>query len=170
MTYIRLVTELGRTLLQGGFRRLLILNGHGGNTPALAVAAEELYASTGAAIAVASYWALAAREIAAMRESQAGGICHACELETSCLLALDPSAVRPERVARAIPRGPAGAILCDLVAESGLGPAFHARDVSPTGVQGDPTMASAEKGRRFLDAIVARVAEFLVELAQWGPQ
>jgi creatinine amidohydrolase len=169
LTYIRLVTELGQSLLQGGFRRLLILNGHGGNTPALEVAVEELYATTGATIALTSYWTLAATEIAALRESEPGGICHACELETSCLLALDPAAVRSERLEKAIPRGPGGGILCDLVAESDLGPVFHARDASPSGVLGDPTLASAEKGRRFLEAIVGRVAALLVDMVHWDP-
>jgi creatinine amidohydrolase len=166
-TYIELIKELGESILNTGFERLLILNGHGGNSSALQLAAEELYDSTGAAIAVVSYWALAAAEIAELRESAPGGICHACELETSCMLALEPSAVRQDKVKKAIPKWKDDGVLCDLVAATPTYPVFRTADVSPTGVIGDPTVASSEKGERFLREIVQRVAAFIVDLAHW---
>lgn len=166
-TYIHVIEELGQSLLGTDFKRLLILNGHGGNTAALAVAAEDLYHRTHAAIAVANYWTLAAQEIGSIRASAPGGICHACELETSCMLALDRSAVRPEKIAKAIPKWDGEKVLCDLVAKSELCPAFRAAEVSSSGVMGDPTLASAEKGQKFLNAIVERVTNLIIDLARW---
>lgn len=166
-TYIELIRELGESILGQGFERLFILNGHGGNFGALTLAAKDLYDSTNATIAVACYWHLAAKEIAALRESPPGGISHACEMETSCMLALDPSAVRWEKVKKSIPQWKSKYVLDDLLGGGQVVPALHVADFSPTGVLGDPTIATKEKGERFLEAIVNEVAAFILDFAGW---
>ena len=168
-TYIALIEELGGSILKHGFEKLLILNGHGGNFGGLIVAARDLYDSTGATISVACYWHLAAKEIAALRESPPGGISHSGEMETSCMLFLDPSAVRWEKVRKSIPKWKSSYLMDDLLEGGQVVPALHVADFSPTGVVGDPTIATREKGEGFFKAIVNGVADFMVDFADWDP-
>ncbi len=79
------------------------------------------------------------------------GFYHADELETSIVLALEPAAVRMDRAVAEYPAFPAvyGATPVSL------------RDVSRSGVFGDPLLASAEKGHLLLEALVARATVLL---------
>jgi len=79
---------------------------------------------------------------------------HADEHETSLLLAIAPDAVRRDRAAREIPDRPD--------ARGMFVPPMYHRDAGPgysaTGIYGDATLASAEKGRAIADAMVADLA------------
>jgi creatinine amidohydrolase len=110
---------------------------------------------------------MAAAELERLREAkQTGGMSHGCELETSLMLHLRPELVDMDKAVhdisqpdsrfywRDILRGSRGVALADLT-----------RHASRTGLVGDPTVATAEKGRRFFDIIVATCVDFLVEFA-----
>lgn len=135
-----LLVEYGRSACRWA-DRLLLLTGHGGNAEALGVATLRLR-SEGRDVAYAS--------------AQPDGIdTHAGHTETSIMLALQPDQVGVDRRAGTI------APLADLL------PAIRAgsvRDVSPDGVLGDPTTASAEDGERLVDA---HVADLATAVAHW---
>jgi len=126
------IVELVRSLsLWAG--RIVLVNGHGGNTATLDTALGLLRteghdaAWTGCAVA--------------------GGDAHAGRTETSVMLHLDPDRVRLDAAVAGDTR-PLADLLPDLMARG-------VRAVSPSGVLGDPTGASAEEGRRTVDAMVA---------------
>ena len=86
--------DIGRSLIHHGFNRILFVNGHGSNVPLVEMAARLLLVEQPHAIA-AAFWYLSTPESAALlaetRDSeQPGGMAHACELETSLYLAIDP--------------------------------------------------------------------------------
>jgi creatinine amidohydrolase len=160
-TFFALLSCLCRSLTTHGFRRIFLLNGHGGNRWALRVVVDELSRDLGAAFAMATYWEPAAGAFARILEQQPG-VQHACEAETSMVLALRPELVEQARLAEAKFIEPA-----HVATQRGahLWRPFAAR--TPTGVIGDPTAASAAKGERLLDAAAEAIAELLQDDSCW---
>jgi creatinine amidohydrolase len=139
-------------LLEDGWQRVVVLNGHGGNIDTMQAALRRLQPDWGdRLLAAASYWDLAAAELAALAEGPRKVMGHACEFETSMVLALRPDLVHRDQIRDDPPR--------DEPALRGL---FLAEDMfqrTDHGASGYPERASAEKGRAFLAASVGRTAE-----------
>lgn len=159
-TYADLLVELLTPLLQEGFRRVLLLNGHGGNIDPMHVALRRLEpAFPNAILTGAAYWEMAEAELAAHCQGLRKTVGHACEIETSMMLAIRPDLVRWDRVADDPDPTPPG-----------LAGTFWARDFARRtdhGAVGYPERADAEKGRRMLDAAVTKVtavARVILEL------
>lgn len=166
-TLIALIQDIVRSLSRHGFRRVLILNGHGGNSAPLSVAASELRAGdVMPVVATADYWNLIADSIAQERESGIGGMGHAGEFETSLMLHLRPTTVDRERMVRTVhtPRVPDDSL--DLLQKAPFSIPWVVHRDTPNGVIGDPFVASAEKGRRFFEAAVVRAAQLVGDLQQ----
>ncbi len=153
-----------RSIALQGFRRILLLNNHGGNIAALSAVTNDIGAALNIAIASTSYWQLAAEPFAAILEDQAG-LEHACEGETSMIFALAPDLIDTTQLHNAI--GPTSPTAASLV-----GPhvarwrSFAAR--SDNGTIGNPTRANADKGERLLDAAAEAVAGLLRNDAFWA--
>jgi creatinine amidohydrolase len=150
-----------RSLLADGFRRLLIVNGHGGNIDPLAVSTRELAAEFGIPVVVTTWPNLAPKEIGTILTTQPG-IHHACEGETSLWLALDAAQVRQDKVAEAIsnppPNPPAGMVRF-----------WSFEERAPrTGVRGDPRAATAGKGEAILAAVTTALAAAMRDPALWS--
>ena len=155
--HAELLVELLTPVLEEGFERVLILNGHGGNIDTLHVALRVLHPRyRGRALTGASYWELAEPELAALAEGKRKSMGHACEFETSMMLALRPELVRRELVRN--DERP------DEPALRGLFRADDMRQTTDHGAVGYPELATAEKGRAFLNAAVTRTAEVVQAL------
>jgi creatinine amidohydrolase len=151
-THITVLCDLLTPLLDDGYRRLLVLNGHGGNIDTLHVALRRLQPRyPDRLLTGASYWEIAEKELAALAEGSRKGMGHACEFETSMVLALRPDLVRREEI-RDDPPG-------DDPALRGLYVAEDMRQRSDHGAVGFPEKATAEKGRRMLAAAIERTLE-----------
>ncbi len=151
-THVRMLVDLLTPLLEDGYERLLVLNGHGGNVDTMQTALRTLRPRYPRRhVTAASYWDLAANELAALAEGPRKVMGHACEFETSMMLFLRPDLVRPDQIADDPPN--------DDPALRGL---FTGEDMiqrTDHGAVGYPSRASAEKGKAFLDAAVGRTAE-----------
>jgi creatinine amidohydrolase len=98
-----------------------------------------------------------------LRDSDRGGMAHACELETSIYLAIDPRAVDMDKAVDE--RGfPAGEHAFMDWADGPLKVMPWWSSFSATGVQGDATKATAEKGEALLEAAVEECVGFVREL------
>lgn len=166
-TYLAVVAEACRSLWQHGFRRLVLINGHGGNVSPLRTMVVDLRTREGIRIALLSYWDLAAAYIASWRRSEVGGINHACEMETSLMLHLRGDLVHMDRAVRHVPPPASSYLAGDLVVPGRVTVGSRVRDRSETGVMGDPTVATGERGRDLFEAMVAEVARFIEEVATW---
>ena len=156
-THITMLCDLLTPLLDDGYRRFLILNGHGGNIDTMQVALRRLQPRyRDRVLTAASYWDLAARELAALAEGPRKNMGHACEFETSMILAIRPDLVRRE------------AIKNDLPLEDGLLRGLYvAEDMfqrTDHGAVGYPELATAEKGQHFLNAAIERTTEVVQAL------
>ncbi len=168
-TYVQVITELLESLIGAGFRRLLVINGHGGNIDPLNLVVTKVRDRHKVLVATVNYFSAASEELDRIRESGMGGMGHACEFETSCIMHLDPTAVRTDRIRAEYPPGIPGWFEIDMTKPGGpvkLGTRFE--DITRHGVVGDPTLASSEKGRRFFEAVVGRLEELMVSYATWS--
>ncbi len=153
-TFIAVVADVCRSIHRNGFERIVLVNGHGGNhhpmrSAVVKVAEENIYALA------LSHWELMRDELAAWSERDKGSIGHAGEWETSIQLYLRPELVdRSKQIAE------------DWVPS--VAPEFshitfpERQRETPNGVMGDPTVASAQKGERY----VTKAAERLAQLAR----
>jgi len=172
-TFIRYGVDVCTSLAHHGFGRILIVNGHGSNTPFVDVIARLAVVECDVLAAAVNYWAApGVRETAeSLRESDAiGGMNHACEFETSIYLALAPNLVDMTKAKREMQHRPTKNYWTDLVA--GDGPLMmmeHWSAISDTGVMGDPTKATAAKGERLLAAAASGLVELIDELRARSP-
>lgn len=161
--FFAVVEGVVTSILRHGFKRIVLLNAHGGNENALRTLADDLTPKYRAAIVQFTYWYAAAVPIAKILETQ-GGLSHACEAETSMMMALRPDLVAEDRIplAKANTTPDVG----DLVG----GGVYRWRSIgsrSSSGVIGNPEAASAEKGERLLEAISDALATKLRNREMW---
>ncbi len=164
-TIIQYVSDIGRSLARHGFRKILLINGHGSNVPFLDIAARNITMETVSICAMASWWSLIPRAlITELRESEfPGGMAHGCELETSVLLHLRPDLVQFDKAERDISFGPSEYFYWDLQTPSPILFQEWFSRYSKTGAVGDPTRATADKGKKFVDAVVQRLVGLIQE-------
>lgn len=168
-TFMAMVKDIAGSVLAHGFRRLALVNGHGGNVSVLDVVASDLGHAwhRRARIAAVTYFALVAHRAPEFRESAVGGMGHACEFETSLMLHLAGEAVRMERAQTCYPETNSPFLATDLFGRSLARTYIDFADLSATGTFGDPGLASAEKGARIFASCVEELSRFLADFAQW---
>jgi len=166
-TYIELISNLCNHLIHHGFRKILLLNSHGGNIPSLHLVVRRIRNQHKVLIAAVTYWIMASEEIGRIRESELGGIAHAGEFETSCMLAIKPHLVNRSLFERKVPRWRSNYILMDFETRDKVDFGIRTDDFSTTGVIGDPTLATKEKGKEFLKAATDALCEFIIEFGTW---
>ena len=160
-TLIALVKDVAKSLFKHGFKKIVILNAHGGNAPILQVASNEIHQETGAVVILVDWWSIASDEVVKIKTSE---VFHACEIETSIMLALDPSSVDLKKVVKEIPKSPSKFIKFDFPSEPRARMAWRTKEISTSGVIGDPTKASLEKGKKIIDAVVQRLANLIEDI------
>jgi len=153
-----------RSLRALGFARLLIVNGHGGNIEPLAVSARELAHEFGLPVVSTTPWMIpeAAAVIKPLLDS-ADSVQHACEAETSVMLAMTPETVRTDRFEEAVRQAPS-----PIDARPGFSRFYAFSERAPaTGVRGDPRTATAAKGELMLEAMAKAVASAMSDVDLW---
>ncbi len=160
-----LLRGIVRSLVRGGFRRICILNGHGGNAAPLTVAVSELTVELKIPLVTFAYYDVGDAATQAILETQSG-ILHACEGETAMIMATEPGLVRHAFLGAA--HGP------DQdrpEIEALVGPkvfrwqTLNAR--ARSGVIGNAAAGTPDKGERLLAAYAVRIAEVLGTKALW---
>lgn len=163
-TYYRLLCDLLRSLARDGFRRVFLLNGHGGNHELIQLAARDVALQHPIEIAAASYWNLAWDDLVqagAHKGARLPG--HAGRFETSVMLALHEDLVSSER--------PRRENVGDTDSRSSQGPYRHEKHGfwhSIDGYSDSPADGSVELGRQYVPILIAAVARALREFAGLG--
>jgi creatinine amidohydrolase len=165
-TYMAAVREVLEGLVLSGFKKLVVLNGHGGNTDSNAVVGLDFVNRLGhpVAIATASYWDIARPAIVEkglMEGRRIPG--HAGRFETAMVMAIRPELVNPEGLAQARPVEAAPGLFAAL---TGGTVQVHGAWAASVGYTDEPGAASAEEGAALLEIVVDRVAEFYVAFDQ----
>ena len=151
-----------RSLRAIGFARLLVVNGHGGNVEPLAVAARELAHEFAFPVVATTPWYLVPTQILALMDTGTGPQ-HACEAETSVMLAMTPDTVKRDKFEEAVRQAPPA-----VPGRNGFSRFWSFSERAPvTGTKGDPRPATAEKGEKMLDIMAAALAEAMHDRALW---
>lgn len=163
-TFITVIREVCDSLHRSGFRKIVIINGHGGNDDAIRVAARDVsLVHDDISIAAASYWTIA--HGALVEEGKVHDIGqlpgHAGAFETSLVMGLRPDLVDTASYPTPIDwsRGAAGGRGASIIragARLGTGP----------GYTDNPANASAEAGQRFLAIIARELAAFFGDVGR----
>lgn len=166
-TYQQLVYEIGAALIRQGFRQLLLLNGNRPNgTSNDAVArrlVDDLDLEFEFKVTAVSYWEPGAAAVHALRKSKVGGMGHAGEYETSFQLTTRPHLVHMDRLEGVY----APLVGWDLVAPMEPIRTYGRRPNPQTNhasIFGDPHVASAESGEKFLAATVDALVQMMRNL------
>ncbi len=151
-TLIALLTEVGESLYRAGFRKWVLMNSHGGQPQVLEIVARDLHQKYADFLVFPLFtWRVPhqAKEMLTAKELELG--IHAGDAETSLLLAILPQQVKMERAIAEYPQGLPEDSLLSM--EGKLPFAWVTRDLSQSGVLGDPTPATREKGDRLLASL-----------------
>jgi creatinine amidohydrolase len=157
--------DIGKSFAIQGFRRIIWVNGHGSNSALCQLVARRVTNETAALSASVDWWNLIQNTIEKIRESGKGGIDHACEMETSVYLFLDPKLVYRDKIQDeyASSRGGSDWFYPDLTTNS---PIFFMNSwsrLSNTGVNGAPSLASSDKGEQFISDAVENLTRIMEE-------
>ena len=160
----------GDVCAPGNVRRILLLNGHGGNIYPGQTALSELASRhrdrTDLIVAFASYWEASADAISTVK-METRRLTHACEYETSLMLSVHGSLVDMTHAQARDVAWPNRRFTPDASRSGGVSVAapFHAR--SANGALGSPELATVEKGSELVDAITRDLTEFIDEFLAW---
>jgi creatinine amidohydrolase/Fe(II)-dependent formamide hydrolase-like protein len=158
-TLARLVHEVGMCAARQGVTKLVIVNGHGGNAPSLHFAAQMINRDAHIFTCVDSGETSDA-EVYALAET--ANDVHAGEIETSTTLAVRPELVRMERAQAFVPRFSSRYL--DFTGGDHVDWYAHTSKISESGVFGDPTKATREKGEAIWALMIARLVELVEHL------
>ncbi|HEX5272584.1 MAG TPA: creatininase family protein [Gemmataceae bacterium] len=155
-TLLRILADIAESMERQGVRKLLLLNGHGGNE--LKPFLRELHHKSGVFLCLCDWYRMAADLYRTMFKEPGE---HADEVETSLGLAFFPELVRPELA----DPGAARPTRFEAINRGwvSITRPWHLATTN-TGM-GNPAAATAEKGQALMDALTQRLGRFLVELA-----
>lgn len=157
-TYYRVLRELVESLVTDGFRRIFLLNGHGGNHELAELAARDVALRREANIAAGSYWGIAWDGLIAVGGHHGRRLPgHAGDFETSLMLAL-----RPDLQPGPLPHRDDQEDTDPRVRVAPYRAELHGFWKSINGYTDSPDQATAQNGKRFFEAITNEVAKALI--------
>ena len=166
-TLMALWTELGECVARAGIKKLLLLNGHGGQVSVMDIVARELRQRCGLLVYSASWFSLPLPDAVVGQfspQEHRFGI-HAGEIETSMMLHLAPGTVHMEHArdfrSTSQDRSERYAILGNGKSAK-LG--WQMQDYHPAGAVGNAAGATADKGQAVVDAAAGQLVALLEEL------
>ncbi len=166
--FIHHVLDVTKSLAYHGFKKIVLLNGHGSNAPNLDLVARRTNLETDAECVATSWWQLLTVDkdfLPNWRESKfPGGCAHACELETSLYLYLDEAGVRKDEIKSgtiSFNQDDSPFNWVDLFAAGPATVVSWTSSYSSTGVLGEAELASVDKGRRAYEEATRQLVRFV---------
>ena len=166
-TFMAVVHDLGASIAESGFRKVVLYNTHGGNTSLVDVLARDLRAEFG--LRTFSLFGSAGATFEGVSAQERTYGFHAGEIETAYLLHATPELVHPnEYTTNYIARVDQPELLKPEGSSAKF--AWLTKDIASSGVMGDPSRATAENGERWSNEAAARIAEILVAMYNFEPR
>ncbi|GLQ54706.1 creatininase family protein [Devosia nitrariae] len=160
-------TQIGLEVARAGFRKLVIVNSHGGNEDIMSIVARELRVRAGMLV-VRSGWRFPQPEGLLSDTERRHGI-HGGDAETSLMLHFRPDLVDMERAADFVAIHARDEVEYKYLRPTGSAHSYAwiASDVNPAGAAGNASLATAEKGRMLAEAQVAGMLDLLAEVERF---
>ncbi len=163
-TFRQTVMEVAGSAIRHGFKRIMVLNSHGGNQAINGVIGEMMgQAYPEVECLVGNWWTISLPRLKPLQEGPMGSVGHACEFETSIIQAVAPQLVDMSQAQDGGIQHRVESMWFDLIEgpRAACYRPFHV--LSENGVFGKPSLATAEKGEKILDAVVQSIQELLAE-------
>jgi len=160
-TFSSIIAEIADNLLNSGFKTLIVINGHGGNRAILDSSITSIkHAHPDLELYSFTILDIARKRFREIRKSTRTMIGHADELETSMMLAILPGVVQMSKAVTEEPTFPPSISLEseDLV---NVTYGWKTKDVTKSGVIGNPNFATPETGRLLLDYVVQTISSII---------
>ena len=151
-TLLSVIREMASSIYHSGFRKLILMNSHGGQPQIMEIAARDLHQEhPDFSVFPLFTWRVphTAGELLTAQEQEYG--IHAGDAETSIMLSLLPDWVQMNKAVKEYPQGLPEDSLLDM--EGKLPFAWLTKELSQSGVMGDATVATKEKGDRILESV-----------------
>ena len=165
-TYYSLLHDIAAAISASGFKKLVLFNSHGGNTDMLNMISRDLRIDLGLDVFVFDWWFTPFwnEGLEGLQQSGKYGVFHACELETSLMLAARPETVHMEL---AVDEEPADCFKGEkyVTVFGPVNAGWKTKDVTKSGVIGAPTYATAEKGHKLFDYACRKLLDIVNEIA-----
>ncbi len=152
----RFVYDVGMSLAQNGIKKIIILNGHGDNAPTLSYAAQMINRDAGIFVCVDTG---ETSDIDMYDLIQTPNDIHAGEIETSTTLAIRPHMVQMDKAVNETLRFSTNYL--DYDSDRGVSWFVRTRKISQSGVIGDATQATAEKGEKMWEIMIQHLLKFI---------
>lgn len=161
-TFIDLIVDIGRSLAQHGIKKIVVINSHGGNTPALSIALRKLFEEGLWCVGI-EWWKITSDLI---QETFEPPHCHADELETSVAWALGQRVLKEKRVDEPGREPIPGFTSPTMFPPSpNFVPIWNTTDFTESGTIGYATRATPEKGEKIVAVVVDRITAFITKVA-----
>jgi creatinine amidohydrolase/Fe(II)-dependent formamide hydrolase-like protein/7-cyano-7-deazaguanine synthase in queuosine biosynthesis len=158
-TLSRLVYDIGISISRSGIKKLVIINGHGGNSPALNYAAQMINRDAHIFVCVDTG---ETSDVDVYSLVETPNDVHAGEVETSAALAVRPHLVNMDLARREVPEFSSRYL--DFTSKRGVSWYAYTRKISQSGVMGDPTRASVEKGKKIWEMMITHLVALIEDL------
>ena len=158
--FMDVLHDICASLHHHGFKRIVLLNGHGGNRASLEVLGQELFVKLGLTVNTLAYWDLVPDLVKALKKTKSAGMGHSGELETSLMLHLARDLVKDDE----IPGGVLG--IEEPSPTSGIKRYANMKDHSEEGVIGMPSAASSDIGARLYQGALEALKQAVRALQQ----
>lgn len=158
-TLVKLVYEIGISVARNGIQKLVIINGHGGNSPALNHAAQMINRDTHIFVCVDSG---ETSDVDIYELIDTPNDVHAGEIETSTSLVVRPQLVKMDRAPKTVPEFSSRYL--DFTSKRGVSWYAYTNKISATGVMGDPTKANVEKGKKIWQIMIAHLVALVEDI------
>lgn len=157
------VEDILLSFVRFGVKKFLIIDGGVSTHPPLCLLARDMDNRYGVKVAVTDIRGLAKEEESTLCAQEKGG--HGDESETSTMLYLHPELVHMDKAVEEYSKSFPGAVVNGIRRVT-----FPGRMCTPHGINGNSTLATAEKGEIILNAMVERICNFLENFIPWTPQ
>ena len=158
-TLSNLVYEIGMSLAKNGIKKIVIINGHCGNSPALNFAAQMINRDARIFVSVDSG---ETSDVDVYQMIDTPNDVHAGEFETSTSLAIRPHLVKQSLAKKSVPKFSSRYL--NFTSKRGISWYAYTKRISENGTMGDPTKADAEKGKKFWQIMIAHLVTFVEDL------
>ena len=166
-TFLALLEDLCDSIVDDGFRKIVLVVGHGSNKPPIQMFVAQYQQKSGVSLLQLNYLNLGAPKFQEIRKSGLGGDFHAGEAETALILHLAPHLVKMDRAATRYvdPKEHFGltAATPDIFKAGEAIVGFDLKTKFPEGVMGDPSVATAETGKAMFEQIVEKFCAIVDE-------
>jgi len=161
-TYRAVLLAFLKSIERHGFKRVFIVNGHGGNIAALNSFLPDFSRETNLKLYATTYFELSKDDLAQFLDDQKS-VHHACEVETSMMMVVAPETVKHDRLPQAY-----GMLNGDPRKAYPAARFQSFKDLTESGVVGDARRASADKGQKLLNVCAEGLAATLKNREMWA--